>query len=99
MKIVEQATHPPAQCIVTADQDGPFIDTETWANWRDPYVYLHVPLVEYMARELLGMVPRAEVDELRARIDSYEQEIEGLQEFVAASEKLEIAQGSVLNAP
>ena len=89
MKIVEKAEQPPAKCAVTGDIDGPFIDTGAWLPQVDPYIYLHVPLVEQMARDLLGMVPEKDVqalnDALEQVTDMYEdqkKELEALRAYM-----------------
>lgn len=69
MKIVDKATQAPAKCALTGDIDGPFIDTGCWLPEVDPYIYLHVPIVEQMARDLLGMVPEKEVAELEEAVE------------------------------
>ncbi len=77
MRIVDRAEMPPAQCAITGDIDGPFIDTGSWAvhdiptpdGWQLPRVYLHVPVVKQMARDLLGMVPEEDVQALREAVD------------------------------
>lgn len=89
MKIVEKATMPPAKCAVTGDIDGPFIDTGGYCPNVDPYIYLHVPVVEQMARELLGMVPAAEVDELKAKVEELTKKVEVLGKAEAAIKDLE----------
>ena len=79
MKIVTKDDNlkPPAKCAVTSDIEGPFLDTGSWLPEVDPYIYLHVPLVEQWAREL-GFVDREdydallkEVEELRSQAESY----------------------------
>lgn len=77
MRIVERAEHNPAQCAITGDIDGPFIDTGSWAvfdvptpeGWIEPRIYLHVPVVKQMARDLLGMVPEEDVQHLREAVE------------------------------
>mgnify|MGYP001573556033 CR=1 FL=1 len=91
MKIVEKATQPPAKCIVTSDIDGPFIDTGAWAGEVDPYIYLHVPLVEQMARDLLGMVPEEEVASLREAVEHLSDIVEDQRKRLEAYEVLEEA--------
>lgn len=94
--IVDKALIAPAKCAVTGDMDGPFIDTGSWVRHHDPYVYLHVPLVEYYARELLGMVSRDKLEELEAQLSSYQAEVEELQRFVDATvEYQELHKGAV----
>lgn len=87
-KVVDQALIAPAKCAVSGDMDGPFIDTGVWVRHHDPYLYIHVPVVEYWARELLDMVPRPRVEELEAQLASYAEKVTDLQEFVDAKDKL-----------
>jgi hypothetical protein len=89
VKIVEKATMPPAKCALTGDIDGPFIDTGTYCANIDPYIYLHVPIVEQMARELLGMVPAAEVEDLKAKVKELTKKVEVLGKADAAIKELE----------
>lgn len=89
--VVDKALNAPGKCLVTGDFDGPFIDTGCWASVDDPYVYLHVPLVEYYGRELLGMVSKARVEELEAELASLEAEFEKLRRVLNATEDLEKA--------
>lgn len=91
MKIVENAAKPPGKCIVTGDIDGPFIDTGTYAGEIDPYIYLHAPYVEQLARELLGMVPASDVEKLQADLVEMAAKIEPLQRFVDAHAALDAA--------
>jgi len=84
-QIVDKALLPPGKCIATGDIDGPFIDTGCWANvLGQTRVVLHAPAVEYWARELLEMVPKAEVEALREQVDSYAEKIAQLERFVEA---------------
>lgn len=69
MRIVEKAELPPAKCAITGDIDGPFVDTESWLPEVDPRIYLHVPVVKQIARDLLGMVPEEDVQDLRDAVD------------------------------
>lgn len=75
---------PPAKCAVSGDIDGPFIDTGVRCDQVAPYIYLHVPVVEWYARELLEMVPRAEVEAMREQLASYAEKIANLERFVEA---------------
>lgn len=66
--IVDKALRSPGKCILSGDTDGPFIDTGIQSDSITPYVYLHVPVVEYIAREKLGMLTRAEVVEMMTEL-------------------------------
>ena len=88
-KIVERAEMPPAKCAVTGDIDGPFIDTGAWCPNVDPYIYLHVPYVEQLAREVLGMVSQDEVEELRKKVAELTAKVEKLGEYGEALAKIE----------
>lgn len=87
-RLVDKALNAPGKCLVTGDFDGPFIDTGCWASVDDPYVYLHVPLIEYYGRELLGMVSQEKVEELKTQVAEQAEEIDKLRQFVAATEGL-----------
>lgn len=91
MKIVEKATQPPAKCIATGDIDGPFIDTECWAGEVDPYIYLHVPYVEQIARDLLGMVPEKDVQALRDAVEHLTDMVEDQRKELEAYRTIEEA--------
>lgn len=64
--VVDRATFPPGNCLVTGDIEGPFFDFGDKVC-VDPRVYVHVPVIEACARKL-GMVPKAEVEELKRQI-------------------------------
>jgi hypothetical protein len=83
-EIVEKAEMHPAKCCVTGDIDGPFIDTGSWCDSVDPRIYLHAPLVEQYARDLLGMVPKAEVEKLTKQVENLKEEVEKLRKVEAA---------------
>lgn len=83
-KVVQHAPMAPAKCAVSGDIDGPFIDTGVWVRHHDPYLYLHVPVVEYWARELLEMVPKADVDAIREQFEAQTERIKELERFVEA---------------
>ena len=90
MKIVDRATNPPAKCAVTGDIDGPFIDTGSWCQNVDPYIYLHVPWVEEVAWKLLDMIPKAEYEKLEERLEDLEIEIERLRHIEDMADALEV---------
>lgn len=79
--IVQRAHFRPGKCEVTGDIDGPFVDCgikkEHMGYWNR--MYLHVPWVEQIARQLLGMVPRSEIEELKERLKRAEDELEDIQ--------------------
>lgn len=87
--IVDKALMAPGKCAVTGDMDGPFIDTGSWARHHDPYIYLHVPLVEYYARELLGMVPKEDLDLVEEYVAACEKELEELRHFAKTTEEFQ----------
>lgn len=90
-EIVTQAPMPPGQCLFSQDQEGPWIDTGLCAPWVKPYGYLSVSYVESLARDLLGMVPGSEVEELRQQIVAYAVRIEELENFKDAATQYEKA--------
>lgn len=85
-RIVDQAPMPPGQCLFSQDIDGPWIDLGVVAPWIRPYGYLSVKYVEGLARDLLGMVPRAEVSALAERLERQADEIRRLQKTLDAME-------------
>jgi len=68
-QIVPEAKNRPGRCIASRDIEGPFIDVGVWSREHDPYVYLSVRWFEEIARDLLGMVSKAEVDERYAALE------------------------------
>lgn len=83
-RIVQSAPMPPAKCAISGDMEGPFIDTGVRVNHVSPYLYLHVPVVEWYARELLEMVPKADVDEIREQFEAQTDRIAELERFAEA---------------
>lgn len=94
-RIVDQAPQPPGQCLFSQDIDGPWIDLGVVAPWIRPYGYLSVKYVEGIARDLLGMVPAAEIalelEDLQERLASYAKKFEDLETIQGARETLEEA--------
>lgn len=83
-----QLPHPPRACAVTNREDGDFIDFHTVIDRPEPTcLYLKREIVEEAAR-LCGMVPKAEVDELREQLQHYAEKVTDLQEFVDARDAL-----------
>ena len=85
-------------CLASRDTEGPFIDTELRAAYRDPHIYLSCRWIEEAAKEL-GMVSKVEVDERYARIEA-ELEAQGrhlreLEELQAKAEEFEQAKHAV----
>lgn len=90
-RIVQRATMPPAKCVISGDIDGPFIDTGVRCDQVAPYIYLHVPVVEWLARELCEMVPKAEVDAIREAFEGQTERIAELEKFVEAHQAFSTA--------
>lgn len=98
-EIVTEAPMPPGQCLFSADQEGPWIDTGVLAPWVKPYGYISVSYAESLARDLLGMVSQDDVDAqvqpVLERLAEMEQEIEELRAFSDADQKAkELLQGA-----
>lgn len=94
LKLVElphRFSKPPHKCIVTGRRDLPVVDFGVDYTGIDPHVYIGAGRVEEAARELLGMVPRDDVNELLKRLHEAEAENERLQELIGAAEELEQA--------
>lgn len=81
----------PNQCCVTQRADGEFIDFEAEIAGIDPHVYIRRSVIEDVGRELLGMVPASEVEELRERLDNAQTELARLQRIETATNELEAA--------
>ena len=83
--LIERATEPPGNCIITGDIDGPFIDTGRDiidpSNYELKYrVYIHAPYVEFnLARDLLGMVSKDDVKALEDERDDLQEQLDALQ--------------------
>jgi predicted AlkP superfamily phosphohydrolase/phosphomutase len=87
MRIIDgPPTFDPQQCIVSARDDGQFIDFEHTASFVDPQVYLSTALV-VEAAEMLGMVRKEKVDQLTDRVAGMLDEIQQLRDYVKASEQ------------
>lgn len=94
-KLVELPSNrssPPHCCIVTGRIDESVIDfgdPHVKAQGpNDPRVYLRRSVVEKAAKDLLGMVPQAEVDALREELAASEAERQRLAEIVGSGEEL-----------
>lgn len=93
MRLIE-GTPPfmPRKCLVSGSQEGVFVDFEaTYTANCDPRVYLRAGIVERAAVELLGMVPKAEVDALKeqlaaaqARLAEFGERVEAFERFAEA---------------
>lgn len=84
----------PHACAVTGRDDGELIDFQVESKGFDSHLYLRTGIVEEAGR-LIGMVPRAEVEDLRRQLARYGEQLEAMQaeaddlkEFRAAYEKL-----------
>ncbi|HEU5115588.1 MAG TPA: hypothetical protein VFT74_02825 [Isosphaeraceae bacterium] len=94
-RIVEQATQPPGQCLFSQDIQGPFIDTEVGLPWHGPYGYISVAYIEAIAQDLLGMVPRREVEALEERMTALGEELDRLNELHdLESKRAELMEGA-----
>jgi hypothetical protein len=83
--IVEEANKPPSRCLFSQDHDGPWIDTGVKAFGVHPHGYISVRYVEEVARDLLGMVSRSEVNrefqELRGQLEALSTRLDEVEEF------------------
>lgn len=72
---------PPGKCVVSGDIDGPFVDMGIRYENRNQYqrLLIHAPIIEQVARDLLGLVPRSEIEALEDRAETAEQEAAALQ--------------------
>ena len=94
MKVVEQATQSPGLCLFTAELEGPFLDTERWISYTDPYGYISVSFVEEMGRAV-GMVDAQEVAALKAQLAQYGQKLAELQGIADAINDREAAEAKL----
>jgi hypothetical protein len=87
--ITDQAPKAPSQCLFSQDHEGPWIDTGLVAPWIRPHGYIGVAYVEELARDLLGMIPRkeveAELEAMRERLKELEKRADEAQEFIDAT--------------
>lgn len=74
--LTDKAEMPPARCIVSGDAEGPFIDTHCYAAEVDPYIYLSVSYIKEIARDLLGMVEKAKIEELEEQVNALRAKLE-----------------------
>lgn len=84
----------PHACAVTGRDDGELVDFQVEMKAHEPHLYLRTGVIEEAGR-LIGMVPKAELDELQrqlarygAQLEAMQAEAEDLKEFRAAYEKL-----------
>lgn len=104
-RLVELPSHkssPPHCCVVSGRRDGPVVDfgdpTLKACGPNDPRIYVRGAVVEAAARDLLGMVPQAEVDELREQLVESEAERQRLAEIVGGGEELTEAEARIRDA-
>lgn len=102
-QIVEQAKFRPGKCLASGDTEGPFIDAGRWTREHDPYVQLSVRWVEEQARNLLGMVSQAEVEEryvgLEEKLREQGEKLKALERFEAAAGAYEVARMELVSEP
>lgn len=68
MEITEAPLHAyPHACAVTGRDDGQLIDFAVDIDGVDPHLYLRPGVIEEAGR-LIGMVPKAKVDELQKQV-------------------------------
>lgn len=85
-RLVESPPLPPAACCVTGRADGPLVDTNIADNFGNE-LYLH-PVVIEQAGELLGLVPRVELERAHEEHAAAGARIAELEAQVAALEEL-----------
>lgn len=98
-QIVDEAKRRPGKCAASRDTEGPFIDTGCWIPEREPYLYLSVRWVEWAAKNLLGMVPAAQVEkefeELKQLAKEQGERLDALTRFEDAVAEYEQAKEAV----
>lgn len=104
-RLVELPSHkssPPHCCVVTGRRDGQLIDfgdpTQKACGPADPRLYMRSVVVEDAARELLGMVPQAEVDALRQELAECDAERQRVGAILAGAEDLSAAEDKLREA-
>lgn len=80
----------PHACAVTLRDDTPAIDTGIEIQGLDPHLYLRVTVVEELGR-MVGMVPKAQVDELEHQIQTFAAEIAEMRRRLDVYESAESA--------
>jgi hypothetical protein len=97
--IVDRPQKVPGKCLASGDTEGPMIDTARQITARGQ-VYISVRWIEATATRLLGMVPKAEVDErfadLERRLADQAERLHALQRFEDAAAEYEDARLGVL---
>lgn len=79
----------PHACLVTGSADGEFIDFERDFIGMDPRIVLRKEVVEEAARECCQMLPMAEVDALRLRVEGFAEKVAELQADLDAAKAFE----------
>lgn len=74
------------ECKLSRDIDGPFLDTGFWINEIDPYLVIHVPVVEAMGRAC-GMKSAEEYAALEAKVEDLKAQVAEYGEQAAEFEK------------
>lgn len=88
MEITEAPFHAyPYACAVTGRDDGPVVDFAIELEGVDPHLYLRLSVIEE-AGKLIGMVPKAQVDEVRQRLSDLAEELVEAQRQIAAYEQI-----------
>lgn len=102
VELPSQTSSPPHCCVVTGRRDGKLVDfgdpTQKARGPLDPRLYIRDAVIEDAASRLLGMVPQAEVDELREALSASEAERQRLAEIVGGGEELTEAEERMRNA-
>lgn len=81
----------PHECAVSKSANGPFIDFNVDCKGIDPHIYIKASLIEDVARELLGMVPKKDVDALADQLEAAQARLEKLERTDEAIKELETA--------
>lgn len=86
MRLTDRAALYPQKCLVTGRSDGPFVDFGVIIPaGRDQRLYVRAKVVEKIA-PALGMVPKADHEELKAQIAAME---DRLAEYEVQAQRLD----------
>lgn len=86
MRLTDRAALYPQKCLVTGRSDGPFVDFGVIIPaGRDQRLYVRAKVVEKIA-PALGMVPKADYEELKAQIAAME---DRLAEYEVQAQRLD----------
>jgi len=88
LRLVQKAALYPQRCAASNRTDGPFVDFAALVPaGRDSRLYLRTKVIE-QAGKIVGMVPKAEHDELKAQIEALVEQVHDYDEKIEKFEAL-----------